>query len=174
MLLFDEPTNDLDIETLGILEDYIEEFPGAVIAVSHDRYFLDKIANAIFEVGEDGKITGYSGNFSDYLEKRPPIEETPALQKEKMPKARPQPQRVQKLKLSYKEERELATIDEEIEALEEKLKVCEKAVEEAACDYEKLLLCTEELEKTRIELDEKTERWVYLNELLEKIEAQGK
>ena len=170
ILLLDEPTNDLDIETLMILEDYLQSFPGAVITVSHDRYFLDKIAAMIFEVGEGGTVTPYTGGFSDYLQKRPkPAEEEITLPKQvkEKPAARPQ-----KLKLSFKEQREYDTIDADLAALEEQIAAAEAECEECASDYVKLVEATERLEQLKTQLDEKTERWLYLTELVEKIEAQ--
>ena len=111
VLLLDEPTNDLDIQTLTILEDYLETFPGAVIAVSHDRYFLDKTANRLLEVGSEGEVTEYVGNYTDYLSARRERDK----EKEKAPKAAPEkkaerPSGPQKLRFSYKEQREFETI----------------------------------------------------------------
>lgn len=174
ILLLDEPTNDLDIETLGILEEYLEDFPGAVIAVSHDRYFLDKIADTIFEVDGSGKILRYTGNYSDYAEKRRETEKT------EKKKAEPQngknrkerPAAPQKLKFSFKEQREFEQIDEEIAGLEERLKKCEAALAENAADYVKLEELTAQKEELERLLEEKTDRWVYLNELAEKIAEQ--
>lgn len=173
ILLLDEPTNDLDIETLTILEDYLDSFSGAVIAVSHDRYFLDKIADSIFDVRGGGVVDIYSGNFSDYLEKRPPeVEEkrAPAEKKNTEPR-QPKPQ---KLKFSFKEQREYETIDADLAALEEEKANCEKEINAAGGDYVLLMELNEKLEDITKRLDEKTERWLYLTELAEKIEAQGK
>lgn len=174
ILLLDEPTNDLDIETLGILEEYLEDFPGAVIAVSHDRYFLDKIADTIFEVDGSGKILRYTGNYSDYAEKRRETEKTEKKkaepQNEKNRKERPAAP--QKLKFSFKEQREFEQIDEEIAGLEERLKKCEAALAENAADYVKLEELTAQKEELERLLEEKTDRWVYLNELAEKIAEQ--
>lgn len=174
ILLLDEPTNDLDIETLGILEEYLEDFPGAVIAVSHDRYFLDKIADTIFEVDGSGKILRYTGNYSDYAEKRRETEKTEKKkaepQNEKNRKERPAAP--QKLKFSFKEQREFEQIDEEIAGLEERLKKCEAALAENAADYVKLEELTAQKEELGRLLEEKTDRWVYLNELAEKIAEQ--
>ena len=169
ILLLDEPTNDLDIETLTILEDYLETFPGAVIAVSHDRYFLDKTAGTIFEVA-DGNVTQYVGNYTEYLEKRP----TEAVQKQAAPapKAQPQQPKQKKLKFSYMEQREYDTIDEDIAALEEQVAETEKQIEAASSDYVKVMELTQQLEQLQEQLDAKTERWVYLTELAEQISAQ--
>ncbi len=174
ILLLDEPTNDLDIETLTILEDYLGSFPGAVIAVSHDRYFLDKLADAIFEVGEGGRVTCYNGNFSDYLEKRPAPEAERPEARSAAPAAQRTDARAKKLKMSFHEQREFETIDGELAALEESIARCKQESERCASDYVKLLELDGELEKLSAALEEKTERWVYLTELAEQIAAQGK
>ncbi len=173
VLLLDEPTNDLDIDTLTILENYLESFPGAVIAVSHDRYFLDKIATSIFDVMGDGRVTQYAGNFSDYMEKRIQEEkETPAAA------AKPAPPRAPakpgKRKMTFNEQREFERIDAEIAALEMNVAACQKELDGAQSDYVRLLECTEKLEKLKKQLEEKTDRWVYLNELAETIAMQQK
>jgi len=170
ILLLDEPTNDLDIDTLTVLEDYLDSFPGAVVAVSHDRYFLDKTAEDIFEVGDGGRISCYTGNFSDYLEKRPPQERERPAQTEKS--QAPRPQSARKLKLSYKEQRELETIDSDIAALEAETAAEKAALAADASDYVKLMEHSEKIKALEAALDEKTERWIYLNELVEKIAAQ--
>lgn len=168
ILFLDEPTNDLDIETLTILEDYLETFPGPVIAVSHDRFFLDKVADSIFEVGKNGNITIYGGNYSDYMEKRT-VDEEVKKEVKVVQKRAPKPQ---KLKLTFGEQRELSTIDDEIASLEEELEDCTKEIANSSSDYTKLLELTEKQENLKIKLEEKTERWIYLNELVEKIEAE--
>ena len=171
ILLLDEPTNDLDIETLAILEDYLESFPGAVIAVSHDRYFLDKVAESIFEVGGDGNITCYTGNYSDYAEKRPPAQ-PPELKKEATAAPREASQKPRKLKFSFKEQQEFEAIDDDIAALEAQIVDCTHALSKAASDYVRLQELTAQLDMLKAALEAKTERWVYLNELAEKIGAQ--
>lgn len=174
ILLLDEPTNDLDIETLTILEDYLELFSGAVLAVSHDRYFLDKVADAIFDVTDGGEVVPYNGNFADYLEKRTAED---ATRKEEKPaeaklKKSSGTQRPKKLKLSFHEQYELKTIDEEIADLESQVSQKEKEVQGAASDYEKLLEFTQQLEQLKQQLEEKNDRWLYLNDLVERIDAQ--
>ena len=169
VLLLDEPTNDLDIETLMILEEYLEEFPGIVIAVSHDRYFLDKMARTIFEVCKGGQVRQYTGNFSDYLEKRQPPEKLELVRAEKIQKTSPKPQ---KLKFSFNEQREYAVIDAELEEIADKIADYDTQIAASANDYVKLqelLAQKEALERLQ---DEKTERWLYLNELAEQMEAQ--
>ena len=165
VLLLDEPTNDLDITTLSILEDYLEGFPGPVIAVSHDRYFLDRVAEQIFEVRPGGEVVRYSGNYGDYLQKQQPVaEEKPKA----APKAQPKP-KSQKLKFSYNEQREFATIDEDIAALEAQLQDCEDRIGASGSDFVALQQAMAEKETLEQKLEEKMERWVYLNELAEKI-----
>lgn len=174
ILLLDEPTNDLDIETLAILEDYLESFPGAVIAVSHDRYFLDKVAESIFEVTGDGKITCYTGNYSDYAEKRPPAQ-PPEAKKEPANRAaapREAAQKPRRLKFSFKEQQEFDTIDSDIAALESQIAACAGEIAQTASDYVRLQALTAQMDALKAELEYKTERWVYLNELAEKIDAQ--
>ncbi|MBQ4465019.1 MAG: ABC-F family ATP-binding cassette domain-containing protein [Oscillospiraceae bacterium] len=168
ILLLDEPTNDLDIVTLTILEDYLQSFDGAVIAVSHDRYFLDKLATEIFAFG-NGECVRYNGNYSDYAEAAKPfLAETPV----KTPK--PKKERVRtgqtKLKFSFKEQREYATIDEDIASLEAQIAETDKALFANTSDYVKLQELTERKTSLESQLDEKMERWVYLNDLAERIE----
>ena len=171
ILLLDEPTNDLDVTTLAILEEYLETFPGAVLAVSHDRYFLDKMAAQIFEVGEGGAVRRYSGNYSDYLAKR--REETPAPKEEKAEKKPAgKPARQKKLKFTFKEQREYDTIEADIAALE--ARIAQREGEMLACgsDYGKLQDLTKEQEADQAALEEKMERWLYLTDLAERIAAQ--
>lgn len=167
VLLLDEPTNDLDIATLSVLEDYLETFPGPVLAVSHDRYFLDRIAGEILEVR--GTVTRYVGNYSDYAARRPAPESAP-----EKPAGRPKgaPPRPKKLKFSYHEQREFERIDDEIAALEEEIAACDREMEDHASDYTALERLTAQRESLSAALEEKTERWVYLNDLAERIEAQ--
>ena len=172
VLLLDEPTNDLDIETLMILEEYLEEFPGIVIAVSHDRYFLDKMARTIFEVCKGGQVRQYTGNFSDYLEKRQPPEKLELVRAEKAERIQKTSPKPQKLKFSFNEQREYAVIDAELEEIADKIADYDTQIAASANDYVKLqelLAQKEALERLQ---DEKTERWLYLNELAEQMEAQ--
>ena len=170
ILLLDEPTNDLDVTTLAILEEYLETFPGAVLAVSHDRYFLDKMAAQIFEVGEGGAVRRYSGNYSDYLAKR--REETPAPKEERKKPAAGKPARQRKLKFTFKEQREYDTIEADIAALE--ARIAQREGEMLACgsDYGKLQDLTKDQQADQAALEDKMERWLYLTDLAEKIAAQ--
>lgn len=173
VLLLDEPTNDLDVETLTILEDYLESFPGIVLAVSHDRYFLDKIAHSIFEVCRGGEVRQYTGNFSDYLDKRVPAEKAERVKTEKTEKAQKPANKPQKLKFSFNEQREFDHIDEELEQLAAKIETCEQQIAGAANDYVKLQELLAQKEELERQQEYKMERWVYLNELAEKIAAQN-
>ena len=168
VLLLDEPTNDLDVMTLSILEDYLQGFPGPILVVSHDRFFLDKLAESVFEV-RDGEILRYTGNWSDWQRKRRE-EEAPA--KAEKPKAAAERPRERKLKFTFKEQMEFDTIDDEIAALENQLAECQTAQGECGSDYVKLQELQAQQEELEVKLEEKTERWVYLNELKEKIDAQ--
>ncbi len=172
ILLLDEPTNDLDVTTLAILEEYLETFPGAVLAVSHDRYFLDKMAHQIFAVGEGGVITRYTGNFSDYLSKRRQ-EESPVPQ-DKAPRkeAQTKPARQKKLKFTFKEQREYDTIEADIAALEDQVASLEGEMTACGSDYVKLQELTQAQEEAKAALEEKMERWLYLTDLAERIAAQ--
>lgn len=172
ILLLDEPTNDLDVTTLAILEEYLETFPGAVLAVSHDRYFLDKMAHQIFEVGEGGAVRRYSGNYSDYLAKR--REETPVPKEERKKPAAGKPARQKKLKFTFKEQREYDTIEADIAALE--ASIAQREGEMLACgsDYGKLQDLTKDQQADQAALEEKMDRWLYLTDLAEKIAAQEK
>ena len=170
VLVLDEPTNDLDIATLRILEDYLDSFQGIVLAVSHDRYFLDRIAGRIFAFEGGGEIKQYEGGYTDYLRAGKPAEEPKP--KEKTDK-KSWKQKDTRLKFSYKEQREYETIDEDIEWLEEKIISVGQQMEENASQYTRLAELTEEKSKLEEQLNEKMERWVYLNDLAEKIESQN-
>ena len=169
VLLLDEPTNDLDITTLSILEDYLQSFPGPIIAVSHDRFFLDKLADTIFEVRPEGRVDVFTGNWSDWARKRTPPEEK---KPEKQEKPAPERPREKKLKFSYNEQREFDTIDSVIAELDAQLAACRQEQESCGSDYVRLQALTAEQERLTAELDAKTERWVYLNDLKERIDAQ--
>lgn len=179
VLLFDEAGNNLDIPTLTILEDYLNSFSGIVIAVSHDRYFLDNIADRIFELDGKGHAIQYEGGYTDYLrakKTRVPVNAEQKEQKQeekKVPAKNWKENQPVKLKFTYKEQREFESIDDEIAALEARLDSLERQMEANATNSVKLRELMEEQEKTQKELDEKTERWVYLNELAEQIQEQN-
>lgn len=174
ILILDEPTNDLDITTLSILEDCLDSFDGVVITVSHDRYFLDRVANRIFSF-EDGYIKLYEGGYSDYLEKaEPKTEEVKADKKESDAKKDWKANKATKLKFTYAEQKEFETIDEDIEKLNEAIEKLDAEIAENASRYGKLGELMAEKEKFEEELAHKEERWLYLTELNEKIKAGGK
>ena len=170
VLLLDEPTNDLDVMTLSILEDYLQSFPGPILTVSHDRFFLDKLADTIFEVRGDGQVLQYTGNWSDWAAKR--REEEAPVKAEKSKAAAVERPREKKLRFSYKEEREFAAIDGEIAQLEQQIAACQAEQDKCGSDYVKLQELQAKQEELETQLEEKTERWFYLNELKEKIDAQ--
>lgn len=173
ILLLDEPTNDLDIQTLAIFEDYLDQFAGAVIAVSHDRYFLDRIAERVFAFQPDGTLKQYIGGYTDYMEQ---VKDEQKTSEKKPAKSSSGDTRVRKkkLKFSYKEEREFETIDQEIEDLEEQLEELTGQINQSGSDFVRLQELLDLKAKKQTELDEKMERWVYLNERAREIEAQTK
>lgn len=173
ILLLDEPTNDLDIETLTVLEDYLEKFSGAVITVSHDRYFLDKVVDTILELPGDGTVVMYNGGYSDYIAARllnEKQQEKPRQTKDVQKETREKPK---KLKFSFKEQQEYNTIDDDIAAIEWKIAEAEKKLEESATDYVKLQEIMDEKQSLEEQLEEKMNRWIYLNDLKEQIENQN-
>ena len=171
VLLLDEPTNDLDVTTLSILEDYLQGFPGPILAVSHDRFFLDKLAESIFEVRGDGEIHRFTGNWTDWQAKRREAD-APAPKAEK-PKPAAERPRERKLKFTFKEQREFETIDDELAQLEADMAACQAEQETCGSDYVKLQELQARQAELEAALEEKTERWVYLNELKEQIDAQN-
>ena len=182
VLVLDEPTNDLDIETLSVLEDYLEQFPGVVIAVSHDRYFLDKLMNHVFVLAGNGEVRHYTGGYADY---RADVAEQQRLAAQERLDSQPLPNsslkktsggrsHQEKLKFSFKEQREYEEIDGVIAGLEEKIAQTEALIAQNASDYAALQELTAEKEELETQLAAKMERWVYLNDLAERIEAQGK
>ncbi len=170
ILFLDEPTNDLDIETLAILEDYLDGFNGAVVTVSHDRYFLDKVVDRIFAFEGNGSIRQYEGGYSDYLRQ---YEERHISAAEPIKKEAPKQDRTpaeKPLKMSYHEQKEFETINERIEKLEADIADTEYEISGISTDYVRLQELTEKKDALEAELDEAMDRWVYLNELAERIE----
>ena len=176
VLILDEPTNDLDIPTLTILEDYLDSFNGIIIAVSHDRYFLDNLVDRIFAFEGEGMLKQYEGGYTDYLEAKQryatenitkQIDNKKANNKDDWKQNRPT-----KLKFSYKEQKEYETIDEDIAALEEKIESLDQEMIANATNSAKLSELMKAKEEAEKALEEKMERWVYLNDLAEQIEAQ--
>lgn len=190
VLLLDEITNDIDIPTLTILEDYLDSFAGIVIAVSHDRYFLDNLADRIFEFDRNGNLTQYEGGYTDYLiaknrtngvesnenESYKNISAGKAIsdeEKEEKASVKTWKQnKTSKLKFSYKEQREYETIDDDIAKLESKIEKLDADIMANATNSGKLNELTQEKEAAEAQLEEKMDRWVYLNDLAEQIEAQ--
>lgn len=174
ILILDEPTNDLDIDTLTVLEDYIDEFNGAVILVSHDRYMLDRIVERVFVFEGKGRIKEYTGNYQYFKDQRKDEQiEREELERENQAEesSKKDDYRNNKaVRFSYNEQREWETIDKEIGELEEKIEDIERQSIEYATDYEKLEKLIEEKNKVEELLDEKIKRWVYLSELNEEIE----
>lgn len=192
VLILDEPTNDLDIQTLTILEDYLDGFDGIIIIVSHDRYFLDRTVRRIFSFESGGVIRQFEGGYSDYLLKK----EIEALDAEentgkncsakltdlkknsrdnmkscvKDDAKNTWKNREKKLRFTFKEQKEFETIDEDIAALEEKIEIIDKDISANATNSMKLGELVKEKEETEKVLEEKMERWVYLNDLNERIE----
>lgn len=187
ILILDEPTNDLDTETLAILEDYLDNFEGIIITVSHDRYFLDRIAKRIFAFEGDGKITQYEGGYTDYMEKRPMADKNDELNRdltqksgfesldktmEKKQDSRETWGHQKKIKFTFKERREYETIESDIEKLEQEIAGLETEMSRNASNYGKLHALSLEKEEKENLLMEKMERWEYLEELAAKIAEQ--
>ena len=194
VLILDEPTNDLDIRTLTILEDYLDSFQGIVITVSHDRYFLDRVVRRIFAFEGDGKICQYEGGFTDYQasrQEREEAEETAGARagrekgreaagdgeadgsQEKNSRKNWKEGQVKKLKFTYMEQKEWETIEDEIAKLEQRIEELGPEIDRAARDYAKLSALMKEKEETEALLEQKMERWMYLNELSERIAQQN-
>ncbi len=176
VLVLDEPTNDLDIETLSVLEDYLESFPGVVIAVSHDRYFLDKLMNHVFVLAGNGEVRHYIGGYADY---RADVAEQERIKKQSTASVsngekRDGRNQREKLKFSFKEQREYEQIDQVIAELEEKIEETEQQIRSNSSDYTALQQLTQEKEELEEQLAQKMERWVYLNDLAERIAEQNK
>lgn len=177
-LILDEPTNDLDIETLKILEDFLDKFIGVVVVVSHDRYFLDRICNKIFSYEGDGLIKEYHGNYSDFLITKE-VEKAQAsmnnidstLKKDDKVKGSKEKIKENKPKFTFKEQKEFETIDNDIADLEEKISSIEDDMTKNSSNYGKLNELMKEKEELQEALDHKYERWEYLNEIAEAIEA---
>lgn len=185
VLILDEPTNDLDIATLRILEDYLDRFPGIVIVVSHDRYFLDRVVGRLFIFKDDGKLIRSEGGYTDYknrllqdeAEEKGFAKNQPAKNQDKKAETAEKPKwntgREKKLKFTYQEQRDYETIEEEIAALEEQIESLDAAMLSNARDFVKLKELTAEKEKAEQALEQKMDRWMYLEDLAQQIE-QGK
>ena len=192
VLILDEPTNDLDIQTLILLEDYLDTFPGIVITVSHDRYFLDRVVNRIFAFEGNGVVQQYEGGFTDYQrawnERHPQISGNAGLGKASDKNAvedndlnakavnknnwKETSGAQKKLRLSYKEQREWETIEGDIAGLEEAIAALETEIEKSASNYTRLNELMKEKTEKEAQLEEKMDRWMYLTDLVEQIESQ--
>ena len=185
VMILDEPTNDLDTETLAILEDYLDNYDGIVVTVSHDRYFLDRIARRIFAFEGNGKITQYEGGYTDYMSKRPQeLNEMSSLGAKPMvnPNASATAEKKdsretwghqKKLKFTFKEQKEYETIEADIEKLETEIAQLDAEMIKNASNYGKLNALSKEKEAKEELLMEKMERWEYLEDLAAQIAAQG-
>lgn len=171
VLLLDEPTNDLDIATLRILEDFIDHFVGPVITVSHDRYFLDRVCDKMFVFNGAGHVDMFPGNYSDYID-RAKVEQVPVSQGSKAKVNDKSWKTPPKKKFSYQEKKEFETIDGDIEKLEERISFLDQQMEQHATNYGKVYELTQEKEEVEKALEEKMDRWAYLNELAEEINNQ--
>jgi len=179
ILLLDEPTNDLDIHTLTILESYLDEFPGAVIAVSHDRYFLDRIATKIFSFEGEGHINKYAGNYSDYREhalRQADLEDTPKKVAEdkkdgnSQNKEDRQGQKERPIKFTFKEQKEFEQIDDKISKQESDIEKIKAEIDQASTNFERLQELVTKQQQLEEQLEYSMERWTYLYELADKIE----
>lgn len=163
ILLLDEPTNDLDIQTLSVLEDFLEKFPGVVITISHDRFFLDRIARKLWTTGT-GKVVEYQGLYSDFIK----LKESPVAEEKKIPvsEIQPEPAKPRK-KMTYKEQQEYSTILEDISSVEAEIEERETEMAGAGADYDKIRELTEEIDGLTKKYDALIERWTYLQEIAE-------
>ncbi|MBS4190937.1 ABC-F family ATP-binding cassette domain-containing protein [Bacillus sp. FJAT-49705] len=164
VLLLDEPTNNLDTQTLTVLEDYLEDFPGVVITVSHDRYFLDKVADQLLVLNGYGQINSFFGNYSEYLEKESEKVSVHAKSEAQVPKER---EKIKKKKLSYNEQREWDGIEDQIAAVESRLEEISDEIANTGSDFEKAQKLMEEEAQLNEQLEHLIERWTYLSELVE-------
>lgn len=171
VLLLDEPTNDLDIGTLTVLEDYLDNFAGTVITVSHDRYFLDKVADDLLIFHGNGQIQRYTGRFTDYLKEQQAAKDSQQAAKETVKKAKPAPKEKpaakMKTKLTYAEQLEWNHIDDDLDQLDQKHQDLEKRMAAAASDYTKLADLQKQLNEVQKQIDEKTARWEYLSNFVD-------
>ena len=175
VLILDEPTNDLDIETLNVLEDYLDSFKGAIIAVSHDRYFLDRVTQHLFAI-EDKRMVPCIGGYQSYLDTQRAREEAvrPAVKAVDKPAIQPVKKAASAVKFTFKEQRDFDTIDEVIAGLEEKLTQLERDMEKHSAEYTKVQELMQEQEETQQKLEEAMERWMFLQEKWEQIQEAKK
>ena len=174
VLILDEPTNDLDIETLNVLEDYLDSFKGAIIAVSHDRYFLDRVTQHLFAI-EDKRMVPYIGGYQSYLDaQRAKAEVAVPVAKPAEKNVQPAKKAAPVAKFTFKEQRDFDTIDEVIAGLEEKLEQLARDIDKHSAEYTKVQELMQEQEATQQQLDEAMERWMFLQEKWEQIQEAKK
>jgi ATP-binding cassette subfamily F protein uup len=174
VLFLDEPTNDLDIQTLGILEEYLENFPGVVLTVSHDRYFLDRVVDHLLAFEGEGKVVRFQGSYSEYMEEKKERDEMAgaAAKKEEQNAADSsdtQPRKEKRKKLSYKEQQEWDTIEDRIMKLEEKKEQLEAEIAASGSDFGRISELFAEQKKVEGELESAMERWEELSLLVEEL-----
>ena len=180
VLFLDEPTNDLDIATLTILEDYLDHFDGIVAVVSHDRYFLDRVVRRIFSYEEDGHLVQYEGGYTDYLHAKQAKEAAIAPSgtdstvtenaSKTINRSNWKDGQTHKKKMTYQEQKDFETIEEDIQKLETRLEEIDEEMGRAASDFVRLGKLSEEKENLSQELEQKMERWMYLEELAQELE----
>ena len=174
VLILDEPTNDLDLETLNVLEDYLDSFKGAIIVVSHDRYFLDRMTTHLFAV-EEGRMVPYIGGYRSYLEAQEAKAEQPVPNNKPEPAPKQEtPRHSSAVRFSFKEQRDFDTIEERIAGLEDQLTAVGEEIDRNASDYGRVMELTEKQEQLQQALDEAMDRWMFLQEKWEQIQAAGK
>ena len=169
VLFLDEPTNDLDTETLGILEDYLDSYPGVVITVSHDRYFLDRVVEQLILFQGAGVVSTFYGNYSEYRDK---VQEQPKPQQQAKSEPVQERKEKKKQKLSYKEQQEWNTIEDDIAELEQRIEACAAGITEAGSDSELVQKLFAEQQELEQQLEQKMERWETLSLMVEEIESQ--
>ena len=179
VLFLDEPTNDLDIATLTILEDYLDHFDGIVAVVSHDRYFLDRVVRRIFSYEEDGHLVQYEGGYTDYLHAKQAKEAaiTPSgtdstvteNASKTINRSNWKDGQTHKKKMTYQEQKDFETIEEDIQKLETRLEEIDEEMGRAASDFVRLGKLSEEKENLSQELEQKMERWMYLEDLAQEL-----
>ncbi len=165
VLLLDEPTNDLDTQTLTVLEDYLEDFPGVVITVSHDRYFLDKVVEQLLVLNGDGQIDAYYGNYTEYLDVQ--LQSAAVIKKEEGKKPAAPQEKPKKKRMTYKEQKEFETIEEDIAAAEARIEEISQELNQTGSDFEKAQKLAAEEQELNEKLEYMIERWTYLTELSE-------
>src|SRR5699024_1518246 len=172
VIMLDEPTNDLDIKTLGILEDYLENFPGVVITVSHDRYFLDKVVDELIVFEGEGKVSHFYGNYSEYADQLKTKKQSAKPAKQVEQTAPKKKEKKKKTRLYYHEKKEWETIEDEIETVEERIESLQTQIAAEGSNIEAVQDLYTEQQALEEKLEEKMERWETLSLLVESFEAK--